>query len=114
MFYGFITVAEVDEVGEKQSGGTTMVYAHCQRHFWTSPSNLSASLMEMFTGRKQNSQFWDHRAHVLDYQDFQIIGQWIKRQGRHLRVASGATAPGPTLEGAPHFRPMRLSSYILR
>jgi hypothetical protein len=37
---------------------------------------------------------------------------------RRLRVASGATAPGPALEGAPHFRPkdilMSLSSYILR
>ena len=34
--------------------------------------------------------------------------------GRRLRVASGATAPGPALEGAPRFRPMSLSSYILR
>jgi hypothetical protein len=37
---------------------------------------------------------------------------------RRLRVASGVTAPGPTLEGAPRFRPkvvlMSLSSYILR
>jgi hypothetical protein len=36
---------------------------------------------------------------------------------RSLRVASGATAPGPALEGAPRFRPkvvlMSLSSYIL-
>ena len=46
-------------------------------HFWTSPSNLSASLMELFTSSKQNSQYWDYRAQVLDYQDFQIIGQWI-------------------------------------
>ena len=35
-------------------------------------------------------------------------------QGRRLRVASGATAPGPALEGAPRFRPMSSSSYILR
>ena len=35
-------------------------------------------------------------------------------QGWRLRVASGATAPGPTLEGALRFRPMSLSSYILR
>ena len=34
-------------------------------------------------------------------------------QGRRLRVASGATAPGPALEGAQRFRPMSLSSYIL-
>ena len=34
-------------------------------------------------------------------------------QERRLRVASGATALGPALEGAPHFRPMSLSSYIL-
>jgi hypothetical protein len=37
---------------------------------------------------------------------------------RRLRVANGAIAPGPALEGAPRFRPkvvlMRLSSYILR
>ena len=36
------------------------------------------------------------------------------KQGRRLRVANGATAPGPALEGAPRFRPMSLSSYILR
>ena len=35
-------------------------------------------------------------------------------QGRRLRVAGGATAQGPALEGAPRFRPMSLSSYILR
>jgi len=39
-------------------------------------------------------------------------------QRRRLRVASGATAPGPALEGALRFRPkvvlMSLSSYILR
>jgi hypothetical protein len=37
---------------------------------------------------------------------------------RRLGVVSGATAPGPALEGAPRFRPkvvlMSLSSYILR
>ena len=38
----------------------------------------------------------------------------VYSQGWHLRVASGATTPGPTLEGAPHFRPMSFSSYILR
>ena len=35
-------------------------------------------------------------------------------QGRRLGVASGVTAPGPALEGAPRFRPMSLSTYILR
>ena len=35
-------------------------------------------------------------------------------QGRRLREASGTTAPGPALDGAPRFRPMSLSSYILR
>ena len=38
----------------------------------------------------------------------------VSEQGRSLRVASGATAPGPALEGAPRFRPMSLSDYILR
>jgi hypothetical protein len=33
--------------------------------------------MKLFTGSKQNSQYWDYRAQELDYQDFQIIGQWI-------------------------------------
>ena len=41
-------------------------------------------------------------------------GDYIYIQGWRLRVASGATAPGPTLEGAPCFRPMSLSSHILR
>ena len=39
-------------------------------------------------------------------------------QRRRLSVASGATVPGPALEGAPRFRPkgvlLSLSSYILR
>jgi len=35
-------------------------------------------------------------------------------QGRRLGAASGATAPGPALEGVPRFRPVSLSSYILR
>jgi len=47
-------------------------------HFWTSPSNLSALLMKLFTRSKQNSQYWDYRAQPLDYQHFQITGQWIK------------------------------------
>ena len=34
--------------------------------------------------------------------------------GAAFGVASGATAPGPALEWAPRFRPMSLSSYILR
>jgi len=42
----------------------------------------------------------------------------ILGQRRRLRVASGVTAPGPVLEGAPRFRPkgvlLTLSSYILR
>jgi hypothetical protein len=37
-----------------------------------------------------------------------------RSQERRLRVASGATAPGPALEGVPRFRLMSLSSYILR
>ena len=42
------------------------------------------------------------------------ISNYNSSQGRRLRVASGATAPGPALEGASRFRPMSLSSYILR
>jgi len=38
----------------------------------------------------------------------------INNQGRRLRVASGATAPGRALEGAPRFRLMNMSSNILR
>ena len=43
-----------------------------------------------------------------------LIVNGYRDQGRRLGVASGATAPGPALEGAPRFRPMSLSSYILR
>ena len=57
----------------------------------------------------------------FDYKSGQLeslLGQnqviLIADQGRRLRVASGATAPGPALEGAPRSRPMSLSSYILR
>jgi hypothetical protein len=42
----------------------------------------------------------------------------VCHHSRRLRVASGATAPGPALEGVPHFRPvfvlMSLSIYVLR
>ena len=31
--------------------------------------------------------------------------KWEYRQRRRLRVASGVTAPGPSLQGAPLFRP---------
>jgi hypothetical protein len=47
------------------------------------------------------TNMWQHRSH-----------------SRRLRVASGATTPGPTLEGAACFRPkvvfMSLSGYIFR
>jgi len=47
-----------------------------------------------------------------------ILELMCKGQRRRLRVASGATAPGLALEGAPRFRPkvilMSLSSYILQ
>ena len=68
--------------------------------------------------------FWEYRRLSLrDYMDFLRGSRWETykparsrpkqgRQGGRLRVASGATAPGPTLEGAPRFRPMSLSSYI--
>jgi hypothetical protein len=43
---------------------------------------------------------------------------YVKNHWRRLRVESGATAPGPALEGAPRFRTkivlMSLSSYIIR
>jgi hypothetical protein len=50
---------------------------------------------------------------------FSIDSCWVMpHYRRRLRVASGATAPVPALEGAPRFRPkvvlMSLSSYILR
>ena len=40
--------------------------------------------------------------------------EYRSMHGRRLGVASGATAPGPALEGVPRFRLMSLSSYILR
>jgi hypothetical protein len=48
----------------------------------------------------------------------QTVAIYVYTHRWRLRVASGATAPGPALEGAPRFRPkvvlMSLSSYILR
>jgi len=47
-----------------------------------------------------------------------ISFNYTSHQRRRSRVASGATTPGPALEGAPRFRPkvvvMSLSSYILQ
>jgi len=51
---------------------------------------------------------------VSCFQGIRPLAKVTGRQGRRLSVASGATAPGPALEGAPRFRPISLSSYILR
>jgi hypothetical protein len=34
--------------------------------------------MKPFSGKMQNFWAWDYSPQVLDYQDFQIIGHWIK------------------------------------
>ena len=52
---------------------------------------------------------WCSFMHLVFRSSCKVMGR-----GRRLRVASGATASGPALEGAPRFRPMSLSSYILR
>jgi len=55
-----------------------------------------------------------HRSNIYIRQSSRSLHTVISAmQGQRLRVASGATAPGPALEGAPRFRPMSLSSYIL-
>ena len=50
--------------------------------------------------------------------DSATISSQYNSQRRCLRVVSGATVPGPALEGAPRYRPkgvlLSLSSYILR
>ena len=68
-----------------------------------------------------NTQYRMFRIKCVKYQDVILCNCQYKFcvtmcpvQGRRLRVASGATTPGPALEGAPRFRPMSLSSYILR
>jgi hypothetical protein len=55
------------------------MYRHSWRPFWTCTWDLPVSLMNPFTGKKQNFRSWDYSAQVSDYQDFQIIGCWIKR-----------------------------------
>jgi len=45
---------------------------------------------------------YPEKAHIQGKESIQLTHSRIQR--RRLRVASGATAPGPTLEGAPHFR----------
>jgi hypothetical protein len=55
---------------------------------------------------------------VLLYWCLLVQTSHARNHRRRLRVASGATVPGPALEGAPRFRPkvvlMSRSSYILR
>jgi len=60
------------------------------------------------------TDMWHDLAGIVLYQE---IMDRNCHQRWHLRVASGATAPGPALEGALRFRPkvalLSLSSYIL-
>jgi hypothetical protein len=41
---------------------------------------MALSQMDHFSGKKQHIQSWDYppQCPVLDYQDFQITGHWIK------------------------------------
>jgi len=81
-------------------------------------SALTILLSNLSLCSSQSVCVFDHIPFTLSYTVHCHIPFTLSHtQRRRLRVASGATAPGPALEGAPRFRPkivlMSLSSYIL-
>jgi len=86
VFSGTFVAADVDAVGEKGSGVTTMidVQTPLEAFFEHIPENLPVSMTKFFSIREQN--FWsrDYFPHVPEYQDFQIIRCWINRILPHM------------------------------
>jgi hypothetical protein len=75
----FIT-EEVDEVGDKGSGDTTMVDLQTLLEvFLNMPVTLPFSLVKLvFPGKKAKLRSWDYSCQVLDHQDLGIIGLQLK------------------------------------
>ena len=55
-----------------------LMYRYKLRPFWTWPWDLPISLMNDFSGKKQNFWYWDYSPQMPDYQDFWIIRHQIK------------------------------------
>ena len=64
---------EVDGVGDKESGNTTIVDVQTLLKDFL---NMSLSFIKIFSCEKQNLRFWDYSPKVLDFQDFQIV-RWM-------------------------------------
>ena len=103
---GIATDYSLDGLGSNPGGDE--IFCTCLDRPWGPPSPLYNGY-RVFPGDK----VWLGRAADLSPPSSSAVMEEYS-QGRHLRVASGVTAPGPALEGAPRFRPMSLSSYILR
>ena len=81
-----------------------------QRIIWLSVTCVWISVLSPSSRLKTETVLYSKTLITL----YRTVQRYIPDQGRRLRLASGATAPGPALEGALRFRPMGLSSYILR
>jgi hypothetical protein len=82
---GVFTAVEVDEIGYKGSGNTTMVEVQTLFLAFLYKSLRSACFNDpAFPGKKQNSCLWDYSPQAPDYQDFQSIRHQI--QGNLLYV----------------------------
>lgn len=64
---------EVDGVGDKESGNTTIVDVQTLLKDFL---NMSVSFMKILSCEKQNLRFWNYSPKVLDFQDFRIV-RWI-------------------------------------
>jgi hypothetical protein len=92
----------------------------CQRHIACYTDSFFALLLLVYS-LPLSSFFQDEELQTIyltSTQCSEADRRIYPSHSRRLRVASGVTAPGPALEGAPRFRPefilMSLSSYILR
>jgi hypothetical protein len=83
VFSRIFVAEEVEGVGDKGSGDTTMADVQTLLEAFLNMLLRSAfSLMKVFffffSGKKKNVQSREYCPQVLDYEDFQIIGCWIK------------------------------------
>jgi hypothetical protein len=70
---------EVDEVGDKASGGTTLVHVQTILETFLNISLRPACFSdEVFFWQKAKFWSWGYSPHVLKYQAFRIIRHWIK------------------------------------
>lgn len=72
---------EFDGVGDEGQEITTTVDVQMLLEAFFNVSLRTACATDgviFFSGKRQNFRAWDNSSQMTDYQDFQIIGRWIK------------------------------------